>query len=101
MKVIRLLLITGLIAGFAFCDRENDHLSSGTILGPDIRMCACCGGWYIEIDTATYEFEALPVNSTIDLQKETFPLKVKLDWQFSARVACPDKFITVLKIVKE
>jgi len=102
MKPIYRLLICIIILGFICCNQDNSNFSSkGIITGPDIRMCACCGGWYIQIDSVTYEFDTLPVNSDIDLQKETFPFFVKLDWQLSDKGACPDKRITVQRIIKE
>ena len=55
----------------------------------------------IQIDNVTYEFDTLPAGSTIDLQKETFPIMVKLDWQLSTKSACPDKKIDILRIVKQ
>lgn len=103
MKSKITLLIGIIIGGFFGCSHEiiKDYQSNGKITGPDIRMCACCGGWYIQIDNLTYEFDSLPVNSNIDLQKETFPVLVKLDWQLSDKGACPDKRITIQRIVKE
>ena len=85
------------------CNKENSqyYKSTGIITGPDIRMCACCGGWYIQIDNATYEFDTLPENSGINLDKEYFPLNVKLDWQLSDRAACPNTRITILRVKKE
>lgn len=85
------------------CQKQNtnDYQSTGKITGADLRMCACCGGYYIQIDNVTYEFETLPASSTIDLQKETFPIMVKLDWQLSTKSACPDKKIDILRIVKQ
>jgi len=85
------------------CQKQNtnDYQSTGKITGADLRMCACCGGYYIQIDNVTYEFDTLPAGSTIDLQKETFPIMVKLDWQLSTKPACPDKKIDILKIVKQ
>jgi hypothetical protein len=102
MKRTLVFLVLILSIWASSCKRENNkYMSEGIITGPDIRMCACCGGWYITVDTAAYEFTTLPENSNIDLQKETFPLKVKLDWQFSDRTGCPNKFITILRIAKE
>ena len=89
-----------LVTAFTFCEKD-DYMSKGIILGPDYRMCACCGGWYIKIDTTTYEFESLPDNSNINLQADTFPINVKLDWKLSDRVACPNKYITITRIIKE
>ena len=97
------LLICIIIGGFMSCNQENskDFISNGIITGPDIRMCACCGGWYIQIDGIIYEFDSLPDNSSIDLQKETFPVFVKLDWKLSDKGACPSNRITIQRIIKE
>ena len=87
---------------FALCKRETDNYESrGTITGPDFRDCACCGGWYIKIDTTVYEFDSLPNSSNIDLQKDTYPIYVKLNWQLSERLPCPDKWIIITRIRKE
>jgi hypothetical protein len=97
------LVVCFLLLGVASCTKEknNGYQSEGKILGPDLRMCACCGGWYIQIDNVTYEFDTLPANSTVDLQKDTFPIMVKLDWQLSDKGACPDSRINIIRIVKE
>jgi hypothetical protein len=95
--------------GLIFCQKQKENTdnynykSIGTITGPDYRLCPspCCGGWFIRIDSITYEFYSLPVNSNIKLETETFPLVVKLDWQLSKTIECPDKRITILKITKE
>ena len=103
MKPIYRLLICIIIWGFMCCHEENsnDFISKGIITGPDIRMCVCCGGWYIQINGSTYEFDSLPDNSNIDLLKETFPLFVKLDWQLSGKGGCPNNRITIQRIIKE
>ena len=86
----------------ALCRKETDNFKSrGIITGPDLRDCACCGGWYITIDTTDYEFDSLPVNSNIDLGKETFPVYVKLDWQLSDRPPCSYKRVVISRIMKE
>jgi hypothetical protein len=85
-----------------FCHKEHytDYTSSGIITGPDIRACACCGGWFIQIDSTTYEFDTLPDSSDINLEKETFPVYVKLDWQFPGTGYCPANKIIILRIKK-
>ena len=74
--------------------------STAVVTGADIRMCACCGGWFVTIDSIIYQFDALPSGSTVDLQKETFPLPVKIDWQLSDQAACPNKKVIVQRLVK-
>jgi len=80
---------------------SNDYKSSGIITGADFRMCACCDGWFIQIDSTIYEFYKLPDNSKINLDTESFPVYVKLDWQLSDLTGCPDKKITIQRIKKE
>ena len=100
---IKLLLCLFLIIGSVGCQKPttSDFQSTGLITGVDAKMCACCGGYYIQIDNVTYEFETLPAGSNIDLQNATFPIMVKLDWQLSTKPPCPDKKIDILKIVKQ
>jgi len=74
--------------------------STALVTGADIRMCACCGGWFVTIDGIIYQFDTLPDGSTVDLQKETFPVTVKMDWQISDQAACPNKKIIVQRLVK-
>lgn len=103
MKSKVALLICIIMFGLNSCHKnETDEFQSSAIItGPDYRACACCGGWFIDIDTVTYLFDTLPENSGINLEKETFPLPVKLDWQFSDRPACPANRILILRIKKE
>ena len=99
----KLLLVVLLVIGFVGCKKPttSDFQSTGIITGVDLKMCACCGGWYIQIDNVTYEFVTLPAGSNIDLLNATFPMPVKLDWQLSAKPACPNNKIDILKIVKQ
>jgi hypothetical protein len=99
----KLLLVVFLIIGLVGCKKPttSDYQSTGIITGVDARMCACCGGYYIQIDNVTYEFDTLPAGSNIDLQNATYPIAVKLDWQLSTKPACPNTKIDILKIVKQ
>lgn len=99
MKLKPLLSVIVLLVALAFCSKDG-YMSDGTIIGPDVRMCACCGGWFIDINSVTWEFESLPSGSDIDLDNETFPLNVRLNWKLSDREACPDKYITILRITR-
>jgi hypothetical protein len=103
MKATIIVGICTLFISLTFCHKEHytDYASSGIITGPDIRMCACCGGWFIQIDSTTYEFDALPDSSDINLEKETFPVYVKLDWQLAGTESCPANKIIIQSIKKE
>ena len=79
---------------------ENTYMSKGTITGPDLRECACCGGWFITIDSMEYLFYTLPPGSNLDLTNETFPLKVQLNWHKPDH-PCLSDLIEVDAIAKE
>ena len=105
MKYKSILGIGLIIFRFTYCQKErsDNYKSIGTITGQDVRMCPspCCSGWFIGIDSLTYEFDTLPSSSNINLEKETFPLVVKLDWQLSDTPGCPNKRIKIQRIAKE
>lgn len=83
------------------CSCAQDGLkSSGIITGYDLRECACCGGFFVEIDSTTYRFTDLPVDTKIDLSNPEFPVKVKLDWVKDSVACMPDEII-VQRIEKE
>lgn len=52
----------------------------GTITGYDMRMCACCGGWFIRIGTDTLRFDQIPAGSESLLENPVYPLNVKVKW---------------------
>ena len=107
MKYKTFLCICLILFGFIYCQKQKENTdnykSVGTITGQDARMCPspCCSGWFINIDSLTYEFDTLPTSSNINLEKETFPFIVKLDWLLSNTIECPNKRITIQKIAKE
>jgi len=94
-----------IMLGIICCHKEDNYnyKSNGKITGADSRMCPspCCGGWFIEIDSLTYEFDSIPNNSNINLQKDSFPIFVKLDWKLSDKMDCPNKRIEILKIASQ
>ena len=80
-------------------NNENGFHDEGLITGPDYRLCACCGGWFVEIDTTTYLFWELPEESNIDLTTESFPVPVKLDWK-PVEESCIANRIVISRIKK-
>jgi hypothetical protein len=81
------------------CVEQNEQISlggyqnEGIINEPDLRMCPCCGGWFIYIESVKYRFFTLPDNSGINFEKETLPLKVLLDWKKSDNLCNGDEII--------
>jgi len=95
-KFLRLAFLFSLMLGGCTNDDLVSYKSEGTVIGPDVKMCVCCGGWEITIDNKTYHFE-MPSNSGINADKDKFPLKVKLNWNID-NTAC--KWIIVRDIKK-
>ena len=100
MKYVKLIVFL-IIVSLTSCDKENDsYRSTGIITGADLTMCACCGGWIIFIDDVRYLFDTLPKSSNLNIDKETFPLKVRLDWELT-NSGCPLNRINVIRIRKD
>jgi hypothetical protein len=104
MKTIYGLLICLIFIGFYNCKKDNlsSYKSKGIILGADLKMCPsnCCGGWYIKIDSLTYEFDSIPKYTNINLETDTFPINIKLDWGLSTHNDCTIKRIDIQRIIK-
>jgi hypothetical protein len=75
------------------CQKDNPGINYAYITGHDLRMCACCGGYYIQIDDIQYRFYELPENSSINLNEVTFPLKVIVSWEMSEDLCLGDEII--------
>jgi hypothetical protein len=100
-KVILICLLAAIAFSISGCYKpQPDYMAKGVITGPDYRKCMCCGGWFITIDSKDYFFWSVPAHSKLDLENETFPLKVKLDWKPAANT-CGGNRIEVLRIKKE
>jgi hypothetical protein len=101
MRYVIIVAACFLVFGFLYCKKENNNYrSNATITGPDVGMCICCGGWIIKIEDMTYRFDSIPAGSNINLQKDSFPINVKLDWQFISSDACLNK-ISIQRIARE
>ena len=95
MKIRFLILCCVLLFGFlASCKQDDvtisEFESTGLIIGPDLRFCACCGGWLIQVDQQEnfYNFGELPENSDINLDGATFPIEVQLNWSKDTTITC-------------
>ena len=98
MKATRIILFVFIVIACTK-EKENDNYKSvGTILGYDMTLCGCCGGWIINIEDVSYLTDTIPDDSSINLQNEKFPITVKLDWQMNDK-GCLNK-ITVQRIKK-
>jgi len=99
MKAMVCLLMISALLVFS-CEKEK-YESIGTITGQDIRMCPCCGGYFIDIEGTQYHFEKseLPGNFTFD--DDQFPLNVELDWKLKTGGCSGYNWIEISKIRKK
>ncbi len=87
--ISRIILVILIYLNFTAC--ENDELtfeSEGVILGYDMGMCICCGGYFIELNGNTYRTWNFPNNDTF--AAEDFPIPILLNWHFAEEGACSD-----------
>lgn len=75
------------------CKKEKSLMSTGQITGADARMCACCGGWFINIENETYRFYELPGGSNLDLTTASFPIDVELNWNSNSKGCMGDEIV--------
>ena len=82
---IQLIIILFLVIGISSCKKNKTitYSDSGTLTGFDPRLCACCGGVFLDSDdTNIYHIESLPGMSGEDFGKLTFPKRIKYNWSF-------------------
>ena len=82
-------------------DDRNDYEHRGVLEGVDPTFCGCCGGWIIQIDglEGNFRIENVPDKSDVDLQNDTFPMNVKLNYELD-RECGGIEYLTVIKIEK-
>ena len=79
---------------------EVQYESTGTLLGSDVGLCVCCGGFILTIDDdekSFYHFEMLPENSNIDYIGLNLNIPVKLNWSID-RECGPFTYIIIESI---
>jgi hypothetical protein len=95
----RLIFLLIFITFILSCEKTKFE-NTGTITGADIAMCACCGGYFIEIEGTRYRFEKseLPTNFTFD--DNQLPIVVELNWELKKEVCTSFNWIKISDIRK-
>jgi len=80
--MIRIFIIVSLWLIIS-CKKDKPFTNTGVINGPDVRMCACCGGLFFHFtdigDTSNRPlFNPGIFQFPSDIK---FPVKVAIDWQ--------------------
>jgi hypothetical protein len=79
---------------------EDGYQSNGVVTGIDFRECACCGGYFIDIENNRHRFYKVPDDSRLNLENQAFPIYVKLDWTVDPNACLGDEII-VLRIEEQ
>lgn len=96
-KILYLCAFFALLCCIAACEEDNNpYESEGLITGYDLRLCACCGGFFIEIDDTVYRGD-LPDGHGLDTSAENMPLAVYLDWEIITP-SCEENMILISAI---
>lgn len=69
---------------FAACNDNDDSeytLSNGLVIGADMRLCMCCGGWWIEINKDTLRLMNAPSEFNEQMIEMEMPVPVALEWK--------------------
>lgn len=96
MKACTIYCVLFLFLLLNSCKENDDDYSVGIITGSDFRFCACCGGFFIEIEDETYRFfnDELPEGSpNFYLMDVTFPLKVHVQWKLKENSCMGDEIL--------
>ena len=93
-SIFFIVFSTILISG---CEKTK-YESTGTITGADMAMCACCGGYFIEISGTKYRFEKTELPANFTFNDEQLPLRVELDWNLKTENCTGLNWIKISKI---
>jgi hypothetical protein len=84
MKRFFLIIAVSFLA-FAACNKEggNEYTNAGELTGWDSGFCPCCGNLVLQIDNTAgdYRIESLPGMSAQDFQAQTFPKRIRFNFQ--------------------
>jgi hypothetical protein len=92
---------------FISCKKINEppYMNNAEIIGYDLRLCVCCGGYIVTIDnvsnpngSAFFLVGQFPSNFVLDANP-TYPVAIKLDWEVDT-AKCYSNYIKILRIAK-
>ncbi|MBI5323807.1 MAG: hypothetical protein HZB41_00750 [Ignavibacteriae bacterium] len=85
MKIITFLLLSFFLYLSSCSDTTNTNSnyteSNGVIIGYDYAECACCGGWFVDMNKDTLRIWNMPVEFNKILGEKELPVNMKLSWK--------------------
>lgn len=89
------------------CKKEcqKEYMNNATIIGYDLRLCVCCGGYQITIEnvpnpsgSSFFLAPQFPPEFVLD-QNPAYPIPIKINWEID-KERCNGNFIKILSITK-
>jgi len=74
--------------------------NTAVITGADMAMCACCGGYFIDIEGISYRFEKSELPADFTFNDTELPLKVELNWNLKQNQCTSFNYISISKIIR-
>ena len=97
---IKNILILSFFVMQLSCSDSPIIWNKATIIGPDLSMCPCCGGWFVDIEGQQLLMFDWPENARLQHENQTFPLPVKIVWEIPDN-SCRSDLIVVKDIRKD
>ena len=94
----KLILVLIIFTTMIFSCEKAKYESKATITGPDLAMCACCGGYFIEIEGTKYRFEKSELPAGFTFEDNQLPLEVELNWKLKTSQCTNFYWIAISKI---
>jgi hypothetical protein len=99
--LILMLAITAILS----CKKEDQHqyMNNAQIIGYDLRLCVCCGGYQVTIDSVANPnggsfFLVGQFPSSFHLgENPRYPIPVKIDWEADT-ARCFGNYIKISRI---
>jgi len=81
-----------------FSCEKDEFKSTGTITGADVALCACCGGYFIDIEGTQYRLDKTKLPGNFYFDDNQLPLTVVLDWDQNVAYCKDLNWINVTRI---
>jgi hypothetical protein len=83
--------------------RKKDQVveTHANIIGYDMRLCACCGGWWFDIQGDTLRTMDLPGDFESQIDQNAFPIPVLISWDRVNLSPCLQEELVNIKTIRK
>jgi hypothetical protein len=96
-----LIILSGLVF-MAACRKKDEVVETNAkIIGSDMRLCACCGGWWFDIQGDTLRAMDLPADFIAQIDQNAFPIPVLISWDRENLSSCLMDELVHIKTIRK